>query len=57
MLPVFGGQNFEFFFCLKSILKGLNHIYIFKKLGEKILSKKTIVKVRGYGQRPYFRAF
>ena len=51
MLLVFGGQHLKKKkICLKSTLKGLNHIYI-KKKGEKILSKKTIVKVRKGGGR------
>ena len=52
LAPVLGGQAVS----LKvKILNGLKHIYILKKLGKKILSKKTIVKVRGGG--PYFCAF
>ena len=52
MLPVFRVNILKyFFFFLKSILKGLNHIYIEKKMVEKCLSKITIVKVRGGGRQ------
>ena len=53
LAPVLRGQAvslkvkiLNFFLSLKSILKGLNHIYIFF-YSKKKLSKKTIVKVRG----------
>ena len=56
------GPSFELFFLLKIHFERFKSYLHQKKFRGEIISKKTIVEVRGgwseeYGQRPYFRAF